>query len=147
LFFSFSLLVLGPILAEVIKSKRSGRVLSLSEETLLLMCSLIPLGFFFFCTQMHERYSQPALLFLAVYSFRTRRYWLLALMFLAYGLNVEYVYEDYQLQGFWRILFDSRLVASLYAALIAGLLWLYFKSLPRVRKAAATEPNLAHRQA
>jgi Gpi18-like mannosyltransferase len=144
LFFGYSLLILGPMLVQIIKSKRQKLVLAWSEESLWLMCSLIPLGFLFFCTQMHERYSQPAILFLAVYSFRTRRYWLLALMLVAYGLNMEYVFEGYLYKGYWQVIFDPRLVAAVYAILIAGLLWRYFQSLPTAGTATTTKPALAH---
>ncbi len=144
LFFGFSLLTLAPILVNIIIARRQRAPLAWSEEHLLLMCSVIPLGFFFFCTQMHERYSQSAILFLATYSFRTRRYGLLVLMFLAYGLNIEYVFNVYQFGEFWRYFFIGRLVAALYAALIAGLLWRYFQSLPRPSPAPAAEPASAH---
>jgi len=136
LFFGFSLLVLGPIVVRIVQANQKRTILAWSEENLWLMCSLIPLGFFFFCTQMHERYSQPAILFLAVYSFRTRRYWLLVLMFLAYGLNMEYVFENELYPRYWQIIFDSRLVATIYAILIGGLLWQYFRTLPKQVEAA-----------
>jgi Gpi18-like mannosyltransferase len=144
LFFEFSVLVLGPVLVNILKAKIQHSSLAWSEENILLMCSLIPLGFFFFCTQMHERYSQPAILFLAVYSFRTRRYGLLAIMFLAYGLNMEIVFNGTLLADDWLYLFSSVIVPALFAGLIASLLRRFFQSLPRAGAAPAASQALAH---
>jgi len=144
LFFGFSLLVLGPVAVRIIKSKCTNQRLAWSEENQLLMCGLIALGFFFFCTQMHERYSQPAILFVAAYAFRTRRYWPLAVMFPAYGINMEFVFHYYVFrENLGPYFLDSRLVAAAFAILIGGLLWRYFKTLPKTDEAsiAKSSPN------
>ena len=51
--------------------------------------ALISLLFFFLNTEMHERYTHPALLFMAAIAFSTRRFGMLALFSLAYFWNLE----------------------------------------------------------
>ncbi len=140
LFFGFSLLTLGPLFIRILRAKIKKLPLAWSEENLFLLCGMIPLAFFFFCTQMHERYSQPAILFVTVYAFRTRRYWLLALLLLAYGINVEFVFHYYVFREDLSPYFlDSRLVAAIFATLIGWLGWMYYKSLPTVAESRTPE--------
>jgi hypothetical protein len=84
-------------------------------------------------------------LFVAAYAFRTRRYWPLAVMFPAYGLNVEFVFQYYVFrENLSPYFLDSRLVAAAFAVLIGGLLWRYFKTLPATDKTPLAEVALAH---
>jgi len=58
-------------------------------EKVFLMTALVALSFYFFNTQMHERYAHPAMLPLAAYTFLTRRWWPFIIISIAYGLNLE----------------------------------------------------------
>jgi hypothetical protein len=56
---------------------------------------------------------------------------------------MDYVYEGMVLEGWQVVVYNSRLIAGLYAALIAALLWLYFHALPKLgeeRTADLTAP-------
>lgn len=47
----------------------TGRINQFDTATILLTFALIPIVFYFFNTQIHERYAHPCLLFLAAYAF------------------------------------------------------------------------------
>jgi hypothetical protein len=42
---------------------------------IFLVFTLLSLGFFFFNTQMHERYVHPVVLFAGLYAVFSKRYW------------------------------------------------------------------------
>jgi len=60
-----------------------------SRKKVIISCALIPLLFFFFNTQMHERYSYYALIFLATYAMLYNRPLVFILGSLAYFLNMD----------------------------------------------------------
>jgi Gpi18-like mannosyltransferase len=68
LFFTSSFLALWPLLKMVYCKLIRKAIESLSTEKIMLTSALVPLLFFFFNTQMHERYSHPALMFVITYS-------------------------------------------------------------------------------
>lgn len=55
----------------------------------LLIGTMIPLIFLFFPTQMHERYSHPAIIFAAANALLFRKYWIYGLVSLGYLLNLH----------------------------------------------------------
>jgi len=62
-----------------------------SSENIFLVFALISLGFFFFNTQMHERYVHPVILFSGLYAIFSKRYLLFIISSFAYLLNLEAV--------------------------------------------------------
>ncbi|HLL94269.1 MAG TPA: glycosyltransferase family 87 protein [Spirosoma sp.] len=65
------LVVLLPLLQQfyqIIRGERSGY----DAAQVLLIVGLIPIVFYFFNTQMHERYAHPSVLFLAAYALSTK---------------------------------------------------------------------------
>ena len=127
LFLAFAAAVLAPWLIAFWRAKFLQLRVAMDESRLLLLFALITLFFFFFCTESHERFSTPALLYVAAYAFHTRRYFLLPLALLPYGLNMDYILRHFAFPNYEIWPFDSRLVAALYAILIAALLWFYFR--------------------
>lgn len=90
-FCTFSLFVLFPMLRILFfkAMKRDYRV-ELSKEQIWLICALLGLGFFFFNTQMHERYCHPAIIFLTALAVYRWYYIIPYLVFsLAYFANME----------------------------------------------------------
>ncbi|MCG3166805.1 MAG: hypothetical protein POELPBGB_02587 [Bacteroidia bacterium] len=72
---------------------------------IFLVFALISLGFFFFNTQMHERYVHPVILFAGLYAVFSKRYLILIISSFAYLLNLEAVmqmfsYFDNEIFGF-----------------------------------------------
>lgn len=95
-----------------------------SLDTLLLIGALIPLLFFFFNTQMHERYSHPALLFVMIYSIRNKQIALPILISIAYLLNLLLAEHFEKLSGDNWFIGTRKISAILYSICV---IILYFR--------------------
>ena len=92
MFFTCSLIALLPLgLTGLNKIFKKEAFDSTDLSLIILSTGLIPIIFFYFNTQMHERYSHPALLFLGAYAFIKKRPLLYIICSLAYLLNMEAV--------------------------------------------------------
>ncbi len=126
LFLSASFLTLFPLIRFVYLKQIMKRTTGeLPKETVWSSAALLTLSFFYFNTQMHERYCHPALIFIAALFFNDRKYWLIYLLFsFAYLMNLEFVLRWLELNNYdhsW--LFDRTLIASLFGGTII-LLWI-----------------------
>lgn len=126
LFFTFSFIVLLPLLKHVMQPLSQLQKPSFPFEKLILLMGIIPLLFFFLNTEMHERYSHPALIFLFIYGIYTNRYLPFILTSTAYFLNLEDVLHWMGLKNYNTFIFNRDFIASLYAASIALLLYYNF---------------------
>lgn len=131
-----SFLILFPVFYGIIVNKLKRQYFQLSTEVILLMFAAIPLMFFYFNTQMHERYSHPAIIFFAAYAVYSNRWHLLALMLLAYGLNMEAVLKYFNFPKYSIFIFEPKVSAVVYALLIIAFARVYIKAL----RNAYTEP-------
>jgi Gpi18-like mannosyltransferase len=84
-----------------------------SQKTLISFC-LIPLLFFFFNTQMHERYSHPALIFLATYAMLYNKPLPYILGSVAYFLNMEDVLQFFQTHNYHTLVYTPWFIAIIY---------------------------------
>ena len=140
LFFTTSIIALTPLLVVTFQKKNDEVILfSNNQDTLniiLLSCGLVPLLFFFFNTQMHERYSHPALLFIFAFSYINKNYIPLLLFSIAYFLNLEGALNAFKLFRLVenQILFFRSFIATIYAILILYMFfYLYKRSIKEVR--------------
>lgn len=122
LFFTSSFIAIYPLLKiaynKIIKKAQE----SLSTEKIMLISALIPLLFFFFNTQMHERYSHPALIFAITYSILSKNFFPSIIICSAYLLNMEDVLHYLQLDNYNSFIFKRHLIAIIYAI---GIILLY----------------------
>jgi len=81
-------------------------------STVMLSSGLCVFNFFYFTTQMHERYLYPAIIFIAIYALLNKKYLLYALLSLGYFLNVERFLNYFTIDHTFG-LFSSRPVAFL----------------------------------
>ncbi len=88
LFFISSGAALWPLIKNTFLQLFKNLNAKIELDHLLLIGALIPLLFFFFNTQMHERYSHPALIFVMVYSIRKKEIVLPIILSLAYINNL-----------------------------------------------------------
>jgi len=91
LLFSITLLfTLWPLIKSlyerIIKKANANQI---NTEKILLMASITPIIFFYFNTQMHSRYTHPAIIFSGAYAIYTRRPLVFILISIACFLNVE----------------------------------------------------------
>ena len=136
---------LAPLLAAAWRAGRSCLKEVPSLPLVLLSAGIVPLLFTFFNTQMHERYWHPAVLFLAAYSFVRRDYLPLALVSVAYYLQLERVYQHLELLRYDTLLFNERFIAGLFAVLIALVIYKIYRLAPwrAAPPRSAASPRLA----
>lgn len=122
LFLITSFIALFPLLKNAfdIILKRNNPPFSL--EKILIVSSIIPLLFFFFNTQMHERYSHPAVIFVIAYSIISRNSAPAIIICIAYLLNLEDVYRFLKLNDYNAFYFKRHFIAIIY---FIGILSLY----------------------
>ena len=121
LFLIMSTAALWPLLKSVYKSLLTKTINDIALDKIILICALIPLLFFYFNTQMHERYSHPALAFLITYSILKKRPLLSIIASVAYFLNLEAELKFFQLPNYGTLIFDTRFISGLYLLTIIGI--------------------------
>lgn len=118
MFCTASGIVLLPLAWRILQNFTGQAQYTVQAHTFMLAGALVWLSFFFFNTQMHERYSHPAFLFLAAYAFMRQRYLPYVLFSAAYFLNLEGILQYMDLPNYRTLIFDTRFVAGLYLATI-----------------------------
>ncbi len=118
LFCLSSFFTLLPIFVAV-ASRFLGKVqFVVSMEMMFVTAALITLNFFFFNTEMHERYSHPALIFISAYAFCQKRYLILSIVFLAYFANMEQCVHFFNFSNYNVVFFNTKCVSWLFAGSI-----------------------------
>jgi len=122
LLFSVTLFIaIFPLLKNALEQLSSNKTKLISSERLWLICALSPLLFYFFNTEMHERYSHMAFLFLTAYAFYTNRYLPYLMFCTVYFLVLERGLHWLDLKNYDSLIFQSWFKAGLYALLIVYL--------------------------
>ena len=85
------------------------------------LLGLSVLAFFFFSTQMHERYTFPAFYFIAFIALQSRWWWLFGVFSMAYLLNNERALPHF-LNGVTYDPVESPAVAVLYLIVLVSVL-------------------------
>ncbi len=128
LFFSFSFIVLFPLLVKAIQQIKSKLVSTdhLSELA-FLSSGLVTIVFFYFNTQMHERYAHSALIFFFLYGLKSNSYWLYGLTSLAYFLNMEKLLNAIPFLHPQTFIFEQKLIAAIYLIVLIIGIWKLYK--------------------
>lgn len=127
MFFAGSAMVLLPLFLAV----NNGAFENLKRDerlgTIFQVAALVTLAFFFFNTQMHERYVHPALVFSGLFMLLTKRPIVYLLVSVGYVLNLEAVmqylryYSDYiSVQYDWFIFCPEWIAAIFWVAFLWG---------------------------
>ena len=122
MFFATSCIALFPLLKSGYLSIKRKIDFNFPLEKFLLICSIIPLLFFYFNTQMHERYSHPAIEFLVAYSLYSKKPFIMINGCFAYFLNLEGVLKYMHLPNYGTLIFNRDFISTLY---IITILWLF----------------------
>lgn len=140
LFFIGSFLAMLPLLRILLQRflNRTEEAAQLPKEQIWLSAALVGLLFFFFNTQMHERYSHPAFIFITVYCFSRRRFIPYILFSIAYFVNLELVLAWLDIgSGYNFFIFDHSIVVMLFTATIVYLYVLLIREVRQYKKATA----------
>ena len=120
LFLGGSLLVLWRPLKDTWQVMRHKTESRMNLEVWLLLMTIIPLFFFFFNTQMHERYIHPAIGFATLLAFRYKHYGPWIIISLAYALSLESICKFLHLNNYGTLIFHPKFIAAWYGI---SLLW------------------------
>jgi Gpi18-like mannosyltransferase len=117
---SFALTLFPLLRAIFLKWKKKKTEPELS--VLAAICALCVVNFFYFNSQMHERYTFPAFLFVAALAVLTNKWWIYILFSLAYFLNNEKCLQGIRAFNYDAFYFDYRFSSALYFLTIVFLL-------------------------
>jgi Gpi18-like mannosyltransferase len=107
----------------------------LTLRQVLIIGTLIPLVFFYFNTQMHERYSHPALIFGIAYSLIFRRWTIFILLSFAVFQNMEGTLMAFGWKNYHTLIFSPRFISVIFLLSILHLLYDLYK---RIRPLSLT---------
>lgn len=129
MFFSASLLTLWPLMRHILRKMIADeRATAMPDRNAIwLMSALICMYFFYFTTEMHERYVHPAGIFLLAYAFYTNRWGPCILFSIAYFLNLEVISQWLALSMYDTLLFHPRMISTLFAGSIIWCVLLLWK--------------------
>lgn len=118
LFCIFSAAAMLPVVRDVYSTFKRGENRMINKERIWLSAAIVSLAFFYFNTEMHERYCHPVLFFLTAYAFHSRNYFGYIVFSIAYFLNLERVFSGATGSYFFNpdvLWYDIRTIAILYA--------------------------------
>lgn len=119
LFFLFSTIALIPFLKNCFFWIKNKIVPSEQwMEMTFLTGGLITLIFFYFNTQMHERYAHSAIIMFFFYGVKSRRYWLYIICSFASLFNVEKVLRVWKFSNYKTLIFTEDFIATLFLLVI-----------------------------
>lgn len=122
LMYIFSIiLIVSPFLYLLVKHK-CRLPQNTSHKFLLLSAALLPYVFYYFNTQMHERYIHCSLIFLTFLAFRYGHWALLFLVSFNYFISLEGLISVNKFMAKMPWLFDKQLTAAIFTI---GLVWLF----------------------
>ncbi len=96
-------------------------------EFLFLSTGLICLYFFYFNSQMHERYAHPIIIFFFFYGVVSRNYKLYILASIPYYLSLDKCYPDYLPIVHYKIIYASKIIALWYTATVIYGSYLFYQ--------------------
>jgi len=129
LLFSISgLLVIIPLAKRLWKLRTANLAIDpRTYEMLFLSTGLLCLYFFYFNSQMHERYAHPIIIFFFFYAVASKNYKLYILASIPYLLSLDKCFPDYLPIIHYKIIFASRIIAIWYAAKVVYGSYLFYR--------------------
>ena len=97
------------------------------KQLLMITLGLICFNFFYFNTQMHERYIHPALIMFFFYAVYSKNYIPYILISVAYLMSLEKTFPDFLPIERNRILFSARAIALLYTSTLVYTMVIFYR--------------------
>jgi Gpi18-like mannosyltransferase len=120
LFFIASTIILLPMLFRMLRLRLSNAPITDDTQKLLMLTGgLIALCFYYFNTQMHERYASPIIIFFFFYAVFSKNYILYILASISYFLTLDKCFPDYLPIVHYKIIFASKVIAIWYTITLA----------------------------
>ena len=130
LFFAASFFALLPMIILVFKNIRAVTKIKISRELVWTSGAMVYLLFYFFNTEIHERYCHPAFIFITAYAFYTREYLVYILFSFMYFMTLEFSMQHLRLANYDIWWFNLKFLAVINAFIIiylAGKIRKYYR--------------------
>ncbi len=141
LFAAAALLVFVPLALRIWKLQQSNLPFSDSAYRLLFLgTGMLCLFFFYFNTQMHERYAHPIIIFFFFYAVASKNYKLFILASIPYFLSLDKAFsfpDGYLPIVHYKFIYASKVIALWYTAVVVYGSYLYWYELREHRRKGA----------
>ncbi len=128
LFLISSGLTLLPLLFRIIRHRKANEEISKDTKQMMMLAGgMISLFFFYFNTQMHERYVHPIMLFFFFYGVYSKNYKLYILASIPYFLSLDKCFPDFLPVKHYKIIWAMQAIAIWYTLTVLYGSYLYFK--------------------
>ena len=122
------LAVLVPLARRVWQLRKNNLELDEVTYRILFLCTgLLCLYFFYFNSQMHERYALPVIIFFFFYGVASKNYKLYILASIPFLLSLDKCFPDYLPIRHYKIIYASVIIALWYTATVIYGSYLYYK--------------------
>ena len=123
-----ALAVLVPRARKVWHLRKNNLALDDAAYRILFLCTgLLCLYFFYFNSQMHERYALPIIIFFFFYGVASKNYWLYILASIPFLLSLDKCFPDYLPIIHYKIIYASVVIALWYTATVIYGSYLYYR--------------------
>lgn len=126
MFFAASFFALLPVLKNLATRFRGMEPPTLNPGKLMLICGLLYMAFYYFNTQMHERYYHPAMIFIVAYAFYRKKYVVYVLFSIASFLTLERVMQWLDL-SYHTFIFSPVFIAIINTVIIGYMFYLLYR--------------------
>lgn len=128
LFLLFSAATILPFMFRLIRQRLANEPAnSETQKMLMLVAGLISFYFYYFNTQMHERYASPIVIFFFFWGVFSKNYKLYILASISYFLTLDKCFPDYLPIVHYKIIYASKVITIWYTITLAYALYLFFK--------------------
>ncbi len=128
LFFTSSALILLPVFFRAIRHRLQKAAPQKDLiQMMMLACGLVTLSFFYFNTQMHERYAHAIIIFFFFYGVYSKNYKLYILASIPYLLSLDKCFPDYLPVTHYKIIWASKVIAIWYTLTVIYAFYEYFR--------------------
>lgn len=142
-FFGLSGYTLLVALLHTIKEKLANNGTEAIMRMTMLTGALITLYFYYFNTQMHERYAHAMIIFLFFYGVFSKDYKLYLLASIPYFLSLEKTFPNFLPIPHPKVIFASKVIAILYTLTIGYVMYEFFRQYKLKDGLAAIKPLLS----
>lgn len=132
MFATVSFVLLFPYLKNLLLNFKQKTTQPFTLNFHILTLILIGYSFFFFNTQMHERYVHPSIVLISFYAILNQKWGLWLLLTVNYALTLEGLVQFLKLNNYNTLVFDPKFSAAVF---LIGFLWCFSLWVSEYKKA------------
>lgn len=133
LYIAAVLMLIAPLIL-ILRKKRHYFKAEQHTKFFVLTAALLPYVFFYFNTQMHERYIHCAMIFILWLAMAFGHFRFYIFFTLVYFLSLDKLLRDFGLLNHWSWLYNEKLSAACFTSGLIYLSYLWFRELRKVKR-------------